>query len=172
MIIALVVASLMAIATVVIHTVGLVAMISIMGKRKHQIARVTGALRIVTYTVATVMGLFLIHTIEIWAYAGLYRVLGLFADFEDALYFSTTTFTTLGYGDVIIESEWRLIASVEGFNGFLLIGWSTAFLVTVVGRLFRAEIRWIDLLDEDDDEDDDEDEDGDEGEHSYRRPHR
>ena len=90
--------------------------------------------------VATVFGLFLVHTVEIWTWAGAYLLLGNLPTFADALYFSTVTFSTLGYGDITLAREWRLFGALEGVSGFLLIGWSTAFLVSASTRYgpFRA----------------------------------
>ena len=84
--------------------------------------------------VATVFGLFLIHTVEIWTWAGAYLVLGTLPDFLDALYFSAVTFSTLGYGDIVLQPEWRLFGAMEGVRGLLLIGWSTAYLVSASTR--------------------------------------
>lgn len=89
-----------------------------------------------------VMGLFGLHTAEIWLYAAVYYALGVLPDFESALYFSTSTFTTVGYGDVVIGPDWRLAAAIEGANGLVLIGWSTAFLVAVTARLRALETEW------------------------------
>lgn len=80
--------------------------------------------------VATVLFLFLILTAEVWLWAAVYSILGIFSSFQEALYFSTVTFSTLGYGDLTPPHDWRLFCSLEGINGFLLIGWSTAYLVS------------------------------------------
>jgi hypothetical protein len=80
--------------------------------------------------VATVLSLFLILTVEVWLWAAVYVATGIIGDFQEALYFSTVTFSTVGYGDVTPPHEWRLFCSLEGVNGFLLIGWSTAYLVS------------------------------------------
>ena len=57
--------------------------------------------------------------------------------FEEAFYFSMVTFTTLGYGDITLDPQWRLLSGVEAVNGILLVGWSTALLFTVVQRSWR-----------------------------------
>ena len=83
-----------------------------------------------------VMALLFLHSIEIWIYALAYLALGEFGgSVEEALYFSTTAFTTAGIGDVLLSPEWRMLGAAETANGFLLIGWSTAFLVAVSARL-------------------------------------
>ena len=62
---------------------------------------------------------------------------------KSALYFSTTSFTTIGYGDVVLDRQWRLLGAIEGANGLLLFGWSTAFLFSVTGRLRALEHDWL-----------------------------
>lgn len=142
----LAVSSLMAITTVMIHMIGLALLMAVMRARSDHIHPGRNAWRQAAFIMLVVLGLFVIHAVEIWAYALLFLGLGVFDTLEAALYFSTSTFTTLGYGDVVIESEWRLVAAIEGFNGFLLIGWSTAFLVTVISRLRAVEFEWLDRI--------------------------
>jgi len=90
-----------------------------------------------------VLGLMAIHTVEIWLYAHAFLAIGALADFEVALYFSTASFTTIGYGDVVLDRQWRLLGAIEGANGLLLFGWSTAFLFSVTGRLRALERDWL-----------------------------
>jgi len=56
---------------------------------------------------------------------------------EQALYYSMVTFTTLGYGDITLNPEVRLLSGVEAMNGILLIGWSTAIFFAVLQRAWR-----------------------------------
>ncbi len=89
-----------------------------------------------TYVVAAfVLWLFLATIAEIWLWAGLFRHLGAIGTLEEALYFSTVTFSTLGYGDIVLDKSWRLQASFEAANGLFLFGWSTALVFAVVQRL-------------------------------------
>ena len=126
--------------TVLIHTVGLLALSALMLQvvewwrlHRHSMGRTVAM-------VTTVLGLFLLHTIEVWAWAAAYLFLGALGTLEEALYFSTVTFSTIGFGDFTLGAEWRLLSSLEGINGFLLIGWSTAYLVSASTRHgpFRA----------------------------------
>jgi voltage-gated potassium channel Kch len=57
--------------------------------------------------------------------------------FEEAAYFSIVTFTTLGYGDITLDANWRLLSGIEAMNGILLAGWSTALLFSVVQRSWK-----------------------------------
>ena len=88
-----------------------------------------------------VLSVFSVHVIQIWLWAILY----LFLDsvtlhtLSEALYFSTVTFTTVGYGDIILGPETRMLSAVEAANGFLLFGWTAAFIFEVISQLYRTE---------------------------------
>lgn len=116
-------------ATVVIHTYGLIFV-------THAMTWITGHVRVhgrrnrVLAMNSVVLGIFAIMTVEVWMWAAVYDLLGTMPDFVTSLYFSTTTFSTVGYGDVVPHEEWRILAALESVDGFMLIGWSTAYLVT------------------------------------------
>jgi voltage-gated potassium channel Kch len=84
--------------------------------------------------------LLLLHFVEAGIYALTYYILpGIteFQTFEKAMYFSLVTFTTLGYGEIIISSSSRILAGFEAINGILLIGWSTAFMFAIVQFIWK-----------------------------------
>jgi|JI6StandDraft_1071083.scaffolds.fasta_scaffold782976_1 hypothetical protein len=81
--------------------------------------------------------------VEIWTWALFYYFFDVIVDLESALYFSTVTFTTVGYGDVVLDKGWRILSSVEALNGFLLFGWSAAFIFEIVSILYIKEGRAI-----------------------------
>lgn len=144
MALSLLLSTFLAVCTVIIHMVGLSVLMAMMQRSSNTLRPHQSRLRQAVFIVAIVLGLFVIHAAEIWLYAGAYLFVGALPTLEAALYFSTSTFTTLGYGDVTLDETWRLVAAIEGFNGFLLIGWSTAYLVTVIGRLRALEHGWLD----------------------------
>ncbi|MET1112114.1 MAG: two pore domain potassium channel family protein [Allosphingosinicella sp.] len=86
---------------------------------------------------AVALLLFLLHTLEIFLFAGFYLAVGAFAGLEEALFFSTTAYATLAQPELGFPVDWRLVGAMEGLIGFLLIGWSTAFFVTDMNRLLR-----------------------------------
>lgn len=88
----------------------------------------------VAVIIVLVLGLFFVHGLEIWLYAILYLELGAIEGLRHAVYFSTQTYAAIGYSDDAIAHDWKLVAAIEGINGLLLIGWSTAFFVTMMGR--------------------------------------
>lgn len=72
---------------------------------------------------------------QVLAWALLYLQLGALTDVEKALYFSTVSFTSLGYGDVTLQPHYRLLGSFEALVGILMAGWSAALLVTVTQKV-------------------------------------
>ncbi len=141
MIVQLAVSTAMVVLTVVFHGGGL----AVLGRmlrgevqmeRSHHIPSMSP--RTMGFTLALVLALFVLHGVEIWLYAFLYEALGAVDNLETAVYFSTISYAGIGFDDRYIEPAWRLVAAIEGINGLLLLGWSTAFFVTIVSRLGRA----------------------------------
>jgi hypothetical protein len=93
--------------------------------------------------VVVMLGIFVIHTVEIWLYAVVFLALGALPDFEQALYFSTSTFSSVGYGDLVLSPNWRVFGAIEAPNGLILIAWSTAFLISLMNRLRALEHDWL-----------------------------
>ena len=87
----------------------------------------------------TVLCVFLAHVIQVIIWAVFYVAVNALPDFEEALYFSTSTFTTVGYGDVVLDKSWRLTSAFQSANGFIMFGWSTAFIFEVMSKLYKEE---------------------------------
>lgn len=136
------IASLMVMLTVCTHLAGLTGLIALMRRTAPQLKVQDSVMGQALLILGVVFGIFAIHSVEIWMYAVTYELLGSFRTFEEALYFSTVSFTTVGFGDLVLPERWRLVSAIEAANGFVLIGWSTAFLVSVTGqlRLLESEI--------------------------------
>lgn len=140
-------AAALAVMTSLIHFVGLVALSAFMRHRRVHPTNLTTLLGQGASILFVVFALMVLHAVEIWIYALTYLALGEFGgSIEAALYFSTTAFTTAGIGDVLLSSDWRMLGAAETANGFLLIGWSTAFLVSLSARVraFQADIERLD----------------------------
>jgi len=84
------------------------------------------------------LGTFASLIVQIWIWAVVYVALGEFQNLDDAVYFSTVVFTTLGFGDIIATPDWRLMASCEAAAGMLMFGLSTAFLFQVIRDTARV----------------------------------
>lgn len=90
----------------------------------------------------TIFGIFvLLHIAEGAIWAGFYYQAGLFKDFETCLYFSLKSYSTVGYGDVLLPQNWRLLGTIEGISGVLLCGLSAAFLFAIINALFGFRVR-------------------------------
>jgi voltage-gated potassium channel Kch len=68
-------------------------------------------------------------TMSVWLWAVAFHLLRIFASFEEAMYFTLVTFTTLGYGDVLMPQEWRILGGLAAANGLLSFGLMTALMV-------------------------------------------
>ncbi|MGB5484925.1 ion channel [Parasphingorhabdus sp.] len=138
MIAQLAVATGMVLLTVVIHGAGIFALgrfLRIEAREEAQEHIHPMSLHGVGVTLVLVIGLFLLHGIEIWTYAFVFLLLEALPNLGEAIYFSTITYATTGYDDESISQSWRMVAAIEGVNGVILLGWSTAFFVTVVARM-------------------------------------
>ena len=125
--------------TVVIHAVVLDRLMVTLGTLGPEFFKIFHKVWKVPLLTVTVLGVFTAHIIEIWLWAFFYLGVGALDGLEAALYFSTTTFTTVGYGDVVLGQDWRLISAFQAGNGFILFGWSTAFIFEVMSKLYEQE---------------------------------
>ena len=133
-------------ATVIIHATVLDRLIVLLKLIGPFIYKHFGRAWNIPILVMAALGVFGAHVIEIWLWAMFYLSVDALHGLEEALYFSTATFTTVGWGDVVLTPDWRLISSFQSVNGFLLFGWSTAFIFEVMARLYGKEpIRKTDL---------------------------
>jgi hypothetical protein len=84
--------------------------------------------------------LLILHLLEMAIWAASFAIGDVLPDFETALYFSLTSYTTVGYGDVVPPIPWRLLGPIEAAVGILMLGWSTSIIVAAVQRLYNAHL--------------------------------
>ncbi len=132
------VSSLMVILCVAIHGLGLFSLsrairteASIERLRRIDPLSPRGAL----FTLLAVVSMLALHGIEIWLFALVYIVLGAIPQLEPALYFSTISYSTVGYNDLHMAPDWRLLGAFESVLGIFLLGWSTSFFFRMIGRI-------------------------------------
>jgi hypothetical protein len=83
----------------------------------------------------------LFHMLEIFAWGLFYFWTQSMPDLHSAIYFSAVTYTTTGYGDLVLPKEWRLVGAVEALTGVLMCGWSTGFFFAVVSRMYQSTVK-------------------------------
>ena len=81
-------------------------------------------------------------TLDVWLWAFAFQYLGVFPDLEHAVYFALVSFTTLGYGDLLLPTEWRILGGMAAANGLLNIGLMTAFMIEALRHI---RVRQIEL---------------------------
>lgn len=86
----------------------------------------------------TILLMFIVSLLEVLVWAVVFFALDTMQNFEEALYFSMVTFTTLGYGDVLLHERWRLLSSFEAANGIIMFGWATAIVIAVVQHVYSG----------------------------------
>ena len=141
MLVELALSTVMVLVTVILHGGGLLALGRVleMRDRSKDRARVSPvSIEGAVVAVLATLGLLVLHGIEIWLYAALYRGIGAIETVRDAVYFSTITYASIGFSDAVITPEWKLLGAIEGINGALLLGWSVAFFVTLMTRFMPA----------------------------------
>jgi voltage-gated potassium channel len=122
---------------VLLHVSGLMLMAEWLFKRREYLERVA-KVRHSVFMVLVFSGILVLHVSETVLWALFYYSRGLFDTFETALYFSLGSYTTIGYGDVVLAHRWRLLGAIEGISGVLLCGISTAFMFAVINGMFQA----------------------------------
>ncbi len=129
----LAIATAMVAVTVIMHLLGLSVLIAATNRHSNRLQAERALARQMLVLLGVSFGLFVLHGIEIWSYSTVYYWVGATRSFADALYFSTATYATIGDRDLISKS-WRVLGAMEGANGIILLGWSTAFFVFQLSR--------------------------------------
>jgi hypothetical protein len=125
--------------TVAVHAACLAALLSALA-RSHAVPP-TRFRHITFLLIRVAWSLIIIHATEITVWALFYLWQGCLPDAESAFYFSGVTYTTIGYGEIVLPKPWRVLAPVEGLTGILMCGLSTGFFFAIVSRLFRNRLK-------------------------------
>lgn len=121
---------------VLIHTGGMIVLAEWLLKRAA-FERQAGIKRLTLLLIAAFSVIVVLHLSETVVWAFFYQQRGLFSDYESSLYFSLTSYSTVGYGDALLPQRWRLLGCIEAITGVLLCGLSTAFLFVLVNALIQ-----------------------------------
>ena len=102
-----------------------------------------------SYIISMIMiMLFFGHVIQVAIWAVLFIALGEFSDFPIAFYHSMVNFASLGYGDIVMNDEWRLLGAIEASNGVLMFGLSAGAMLSIMSYLLAHDRRFEGHMDE------------------------
>jgi len=122
---------------VVMHTTVLVGLGEWLMGRREAFEMKKGTIRDTSYVIGIFSIITFLHLLEIGIWAIFYLNLALFEDYETSFYFSLGSYTTIGYGDVVLPKQWRLLGGIEGISGVLLCGLSTAFVFVMINAILE-----------------------------------
>ena len=125
----------------IIHIAGILLMADWILRRREYFEQSAGRRHFAVLIVTIFAGIMILHVTQTSLWAAFYYAQGLFSDFETSLYFSMVSFTTIGYGDVLLPRTWRLLGVIEGFSGVVLCGVSTGFIFAVINAMLQARLR-------------------------------
>ncbi|MEO1192954.1 MAG: ion channel [Pseudomonadota bacterium] len=123
--------------TATVHGAFMVAVLAFFRRHPFRPKRSLGRAAMIT---GIVLWFFLAIVAEAWCWAAVYILLGVFQTMEEALYFSTVSFTTLGFGDIILDEQWRLLGAFQAAAGMMIFGWTTAMVFDAVQRVYGDQI--------------------------------
>lgn len=118
-----------------VHGLGLVAISRFLRLDDERLKEQDFNAKAIMLMVGMALSLFSLHLLEIGIFAGFYLGVGALPRLEEALYYSASAYATLGRTADYFPDDWRLIGAIEALVGFLLIGWSTAFIVSNTNKL-------------------------------------
>lgn len=124
--------------TLVIHCIGMAAFIHLVRARIERGIKGLSPLRSSILMVRFTTAMIVLHVLEILLWAGFYRW-HCFRSWEPCIYFSAASYSTVGYGDVLLPHVWRLLGPVEGIAGILMSGLSVSLLFVIATRLVESE---------------------------------
>jgi hypothetical protein len=127
--------------TVLIHALGTLEAIAHLSRVWQRTLAKQRLLASEVHIVRVVSILLLLHLLEAGIWATFFVAAGVLPDLETAVYFSLTSYTTIGYGDVVLPPPWRLLGPIEGAVGILMFGWSTSIMVTAIPRIYGSRLR-------------------------------
>lgn len=140
MILQIAIGSALIVASTLIAAAGFIAIELTMTRCRGWLLRPPHAAKLLFLLSASVAWILLIVTVAVWMWALAFLALKVFVTLEASVYFSIVSFTTLGFGDILLPQEWRLLAGMSAVNGLLMIGMQTAMMIEIVRRVRSIQI--------------------------------
>ena len=130
-------ACVLAFLTMAVHATGIAVLMR--GFMRWHVLRPKGVWPVTRLLLRMIWWLIVLHVTEIAIWGVFYLWRGCMPNAESAFYFSGITYTTLGYGDVVLAKPWRLLAPIEGLMGVLMCGLSTGFFFLILSRMHQSQ---------------------------------
>ena len=130
----------MMVVTTIIHAMFMVAGIRVTEWKVSRFGQARSETKRAVLISAFTVWMFLAIVIEAWLWAVLYLVhpgITVLPGLETSFYFSMVTFTSLGYGDIVLPGKWRTLASIQAANGVIVFGWTTALIFDFIQRMYK-----------------------------------
>ena len=127
----------------VIHISGMLLLADRLVRRRQILEQRTGSVFVAFLLSIVFVITIILHMVEAGLWAVFYLWYGLFNNFETSFYFSLKSYSTVGYGDVLLPDNWRVLGTVEAISGALLVGLSTAFLFAIINALFQFRLQQL-----------------------------
>ena len=122
--------------TMWIHASGIAVLLRVFMKLRPQSAMRARAILVTLLRMLWWLILLHIAEISVWAFFYLWR--GCLPNAEAAFYFSGTSYTTVGYGDLVLSKPWRILGPLESLTGILMCGLSTGYFFVVVSHMSQS----------------------------------
>lgn len=127
------------ICALVIHSIGMYLVMHKFELNWQNFLDESNELRRQFYLGHLIMLMLITHLVEIIFIAMVLFRIDAFADLRTAFYFTGETYTTLGFGDILLPAGWRQLALFIAMSGLFSFGWSTGVLVGIVGKTYEAQ---------------------------------
>jgi hypothetical protein len=108
-------------------------------QRSSRSAHRAGILEAMVPLVVTMLAMMVANLLQVALWGGLFVLLGEFEQLYPAVYHSAVNFTSLGYGDVVMRQEWKLLGPLEAANGVLMMSMTAAVLTAIVQHTVRSQ---------------------------------
>ena len=125
--------------TTIVHASFMLAAVSAVGRMLHRARLPLPHWKAAVTVSSFVLMMFCAVVVEVWAWALLFVWGGVLPTLEEATYFAVVTFSTLGYGDIVLGPDWRLLGSLAAVNGVIVFGWTTALVFIVVQKVYSRD---------------------------------
>lgn len=99
--------------------------------------------KLILVVMASALVVLAMMVMSVWLWALTFHLLHIFSSFEEAMYFTLVTFTTLGYGDVVLPREWRILGGMAAANGLLSFGLMNALMIESLRHIRIRQIEFI-----------------------------